>query len=272
MKTKAKGNKRSRFSVSMASMLAAGFVLMSCGSLKVADKGDEQEAKETVVVQTQLDATELKKKNFFDSLRPMVEAENERIAGQREFLMAMQKKHDMGKRISSGDKSTLLKLADEYEVEHANFKHHDFWSEMAKRVDTLPVELVLVQAANESAWGTSRFAREGNNYFGQWCYEKGCGIVPKQRPAGETYEVASYASPADSLHSYMENLNTSKAYEPLRDLRYKARQEKRQASATELVWGLLKYSERGKAYVRDICAMIVANRDLMQGDMQNDEG
>ena len=41
-----------------------------------------------------------------------------------------------------------------------------------------------MQAANESAWGTSRFARIGLNFFGQWCYSKGCGMVPKRRNTG----------------------------------------------------------------------------------------
>ncbi|WP_352256125.1 glucosaminidase domain-containing protein, partial [Pseudoalteromonas sp. 19-MNA-CIBAN-0066] len=42
-----------------------------------------------------------------------------------------------------------------------------------RRVDIIPKELALMQAANESAWGTSRFARIGLNFFGQWCYTKG---------------------------------------------------------------------------------------------------
>ncbi len=58
-------------------------------------------------------------------------------------------------------------------------------TEMLKRVNVLPEALVLTQAANESAWGTSRFATQANNLFGQWCYKQGCGIVPAQRAAGK---------------------------------------------------------------------------------------
>jgi len=39
----------------------------------------------------------------------------------------------------------------------------------------------MAQAANESAWGLSRFAQKGNNLFGKRCVKKGCGIVTDQR-------------------------------------------------------------------------------------------
>ena len=43
---------------------------------------------------------------------------------------------------------------------------------LMRRVDIIPIELVLMQAANESAWGTSRFAQKGYNFFGLWCFKK----------------------------------------------------------------------------------------------------
>ncbi|HKJ91279.1 MAG TPA: glucosaminidase domain-containing protein, partial [Oceanipulchritudo sp.] len=45
--------------------------------------------------------------------------------------------------------------------------------DLRRRVDVIPPSLALAQAALESGWGTSRFAREGNNLFGIWCYTPG---------------------------------------------------------------------------------------------------
>ena len=47
-------------------------------------------------------------------------------------------------------------------------------------MDTIPVSLALAQAANESGWGTSRFALEGNALFGQWTWSKK-GHFPKKK-------------------------------------------------------------------------------------------
>ncbi|MDZ7825939.1 MAG: glucosaminidase domain-containing protein [Gammaproteobacteria bacterium] len=44
-----------------------------------------------------------------------------------------------------------------------------------RRADEIPPSLVLAQAAAESAWGTSRFARMANNLFGQPRFTEGCG-------------------------------------------------------------------------------------------------
>jgi Bax protein len=135
-----------------------------------------------------------------------------------------------------------------------------------KRVDTVPLELVLSQAANESAWGTSRFARKANNLFGQWCFSKGCGLVPARRNAGSTHEVAAFKSPQLSVRSYLRNLNTGRVYKDLRNIRAAKRAEGKQATAYEIAAGLSKYSERGQAYVKEIRAMIKYNGKYMRGE------
>ena len=58
-------------------------------------------------------------------------------------------------------------------IETEKSSEREIVNELMLRVDVLPVSLALAQAANESAWGTSRFALQGNNIFGQWCYEPG---------------------------------------------------------------------------------------------------
>lgn len=140
---------------------------------------------------------------------------------------------------------------------------HQAWTRLLRRVDVIPVKLVLAQAANESAWGTSRFAREGNNLFGQWCFTKGCGMVPIRRAEGASHEVALFTTPAASVRAYMLNLNSGGAYEHFRKIRIGLKRMNKPQSAIVLAAGLEKYSERGRDYVRSIRDMIRGNENLM---------
>ena len=87
----------------------------------------------------------------------------------------------------------------------------DSWKKLLERVDAVALEVALAQSANESAWGQSRFAKQGNNFFGQWCYRKGCGIVPKKRDKGGRHEVAKFKS---------VNAATSKTSTPVVSMRH----------------------------------------------------
>jgi Bax protein len=71
---------------------------------------------------------------------------------------------------SSFDQRWLKKVARDYRL--ANWSHQSSaeWGALLSRVDIITTGLVMAQAANESAWGKSRFAVQGNNLFGQRCY------------------------------------------------------------------------------------------------------
>jgi len=202
-----------------------------------------------------------KKRKFFNALRPMVIEENKRIAEQRKLLLGLQQKNKKTKEESL----KLAELLKHYRLE-PNKDGSTPWVTLFKRVGTVPLELVLSQAANESAWGTSRFARKANNLFGQWCFSKGCGLVPTRRNAGTTHEVAAFKSPQLSVRSYLRNLNTGRVYADLRNIRANKRAAGQTATASELAGGLSKYSERGQAYVKEIRAMIKHNGKYMRGE------
>ncbi len=136
-------------------------------------------------------------------------------------------------------------------------------AELEQRVDVVPGALLIAQAAIESGWGTSHFAREGNNLFGEWCFEEGCGIVPRSRSAGANHEVRRFPSVLHSIRSYVRNLNSHPAYAELRTRRARARANGSAPSAQDLAGGLEKYSERGMAYVEEVRLVIRAN-DLDQ--------
>ncbi|MBT8145319.1 MAG: glucosaminidase domain-containing protein, partial [Gammaproteobacteria bacterium] len=128
-----------------------------------------------------------------------------------------------------------------------------------KRVDKIPAPLALAQAANESAWGTSRFALEGNNVFGQWCFDEGCGIVPKRRRADASHEVRAFASLDAAVQAYFLNLNTHDRYKNFRDMRFQMRNQRGDLDPLVLAYGLVGYSERGDEYVDEIQTIIQQN-------------
>jgi len=205
---------------------------------------------------------QIRKVRFFSYLVPLVRAENKRVAKDRRRLTYICAQVRWQQEINAVDRVWLRKLVEEYKLSETDPHNPDFWAAAWRRVDILPLELVLVQAANESAWGTSRFAREGNNLFGQWCFSEGCGIVPGDRPVDASYEVASFGTVRESLGSYVHNLNTGRSYRRLRTLRAEMRRQGRQLDAAELAAGLVSYSQRGTAYVAELQAMIRHNAQI----------
>lgn len=205
-----------------------------------------------------------KKDTFFSFLAPIVAAENNRIATERTWLKIVEGKVSAGAELSEQEIRLSQELARYYKVELDSVKPEAldsaFFLLMFERVDTLPVSLVLAQAANESAWGTSRFAVDGNNLFGQWCFSQGCGLVPSGREAGAVHEVKVFDSVGESVASYFRNLNTHPQYESLRDIRSEYRYLGEMLDSSALVWGLEGYSIRGLSYVREINEMIQHNR------------
>ncbi len=195
-----------------------------------------------------------KKSAFFGYLKPLVEDINEEIRDQRAFIKSLD-----AVPTNKDAKTRYDRLVKRYDIE-AELDFASAKAKLLKRADTLPVSLVLMQAANESAWGTSRFALEANNLFGQWCFTKGCGIVPTGRPDGESYEVRKFKHPIASIRSYFNNLNTGHAYVDLRDIRKERRLAGHKTlDATDLANGLIKYSIRREAYVEEIQSMIRIN-------------
>lgn len=206
-----------------------------------------------------------KKAKFFAFMMPMIEKANAKVLSERQQLEQLKKSIPDLNQKQSG---LLTALAERYRVTDTT-KPSEIISELLVRINIIPPSLVLAQAANESAWGTSRFAREGNNYFGQWCFKKGCGLVPLKRGAGEVHEVAKFSDPLASVESYIHNLNSHPKYALLRKLRQEAIDKGETPSGSELAEGLSGYSERGEAYVRELRNMIRYNR-LGQYDNVNE--
>ena len=196
-----------------------------------------------------------KKEAFFNYLLPMIDYANTIIKEERAQVLKIAK----SKASAKSKQTRLADLEKKYFIE-SDLKPDDKIKHLLNKVDLIPPSLVLAQAANESAWGTSRFAVKGNNLFGQWCFKKGCGLVPNGRKKEAKHEVAKFDSPLDSVQSYMLNINRHQAYRPLRDIRAQFRKTAEPYSGVDFAAGLTKYSERREAYVEEIQNMIRFNK------------
>ncbi len=193
----------------------------------------------------------VKKEVFFRLMTPLVLIANEKIEKERELI-----KH------SALNSRAVKKLAVKYRLikNEQTAMTEKLRTRLLQRVDILPPSLALAQAAEESGWATSRFAIEGNAFFGQWDFS-GKGMKPRQQRSGlGNYGVARFASPLASVEAYMLNINSNRAYQKLRTLRAQLRAENKAISGYQLAATLDKYSERGQAYIDGLRSMIRYNK------------
>ncbi len=205
---------------------------------------------------------ELKKQAFFDFLQPYIDAKNAEVRIQRLRLQLILARIKVGVGLGHDDNVFVWDLARKYQIKTDDLHEIGFLDRLMHRVDVLPPSLVLAQAANESGWGTSRFAQEGYNFFGQWCYTEGCGLVPGNRRAFASHEVKSFMSVEEAVNAYFRNLNTFPGYQDLRIIRQELRQDSKPIDGISLTEGLGKYSERGKEYIHDLQSVIYKNNLL----------
>tara|TARA_B110000914_G_scaffold220326_1_gene230224 strand:+ start:558 stop:1340 length:783 start_codon:yes stop_codon:yes gene_type:complete len=197
-----------------------------------------------------IESVAVRKTVFFNYLLPVIEQKNAEILKLRASI--------------SNDElsaNVLKELALKYRLDSDVTKE-----EMLIAIDILPPSLILAQAANESNWGRSRFAADFNNYFGLWCFSKGCGTIPKKRDEGTTHEVAIFSSLKDSIDYYVLNLNRHQAYHNLRAIRKEQRDNGNLVTGLALAKGLTPYAQTGDEYVASIQSLISYNK-LEQYDL-----
>lgn len=205
-----------------------------------------------------------RKRAFFNMLMPMVEWRNHQLRQLRSDIEAMRETLASGKELSDDQANTLEKLRIHFRVTEDNYPETKEALEiLRRRVDIIPPEMVLAQAAAESGWGTSRFARQANNLFGQWCYRKGCGLVPNARSEDASHEVQKFETVNDAVSTYFRNINTNRAYLEVRQIRAEQRANGQTPSGLAMVEGLHRYSSRGQAYIDELKELIHYN-DLEQ--------
>jgi Bax protein len=185
---------------------------------------------------------------FIKIVLPLILNENNKITEDRKKLFLILNKNFN----TVGERVWLKRRFKEYKIEDKDT------GKLKMRMDIIPVSLALAQAANESGWGTSRFALEGNALFGQWTWSKK-GISPKNKDPDKTHKILQFQILKSSVRAYKNNLNTHNAYKEFREARAKLRQEGKMIIGLDLSKYIKNYASIGLKYVEIIESIIVKN-------------
>ena len=138
-----------------------------------------------------------------------------------------------------------------------------------KRIRAIPPPLTVTQAGLESAWGTSNFSNQGNNFFGiqtifassQQTQSNSKCIAARRNTKRCVYKFNSVET---SIFIYSQLLNSSSVYIPLREYRYQSEIESDTPCdmALKMANGLSRYAEdpnyvqKIKRTIKSVCQTI----------------
>lgn len=179
---------------------------------------------------------------FIELLLPEVVRVNALVADDRARLLSLA--HEQ---LGETDRNWLVELGKRYGCA-ANAE------EILSRLDIVPASLVLAQAILESGWGKSRFAREGNALYGE--HRPRGSTKPYIKALSSEARVAAFPTLFAATKSYIDNLNSNKAYAELRQIRRQERSAGHFPDSRKMAAGLLRYSERGQGYVDSLRFLI----------------
>jgi Bax protein len=205
---------------------------------------------------TQIRVPQKRKAIFLKAVLPLILKVNDEVRAERSRLLRLLAMADGHKVIPAADRLWLAALAERYGT------GRDKARDLLRQVDNVPPSLALAQAAEESGWGTSRFAIEGNALFGQWTFSGSRKLIPRDRDNGRSHGIKSFASLLDAVRAYLHNLNTHRAYRGFRKAREQMRKNQTPLDGMVLAGSLTNYSVRGKKYVRSLRTIIAANKLL----------
>ena len=201
-----------------------------------------------------------RKKNLFISiLLPIVLKGNE---------IVLQERKSMKIAFSENNIEKIEYLSKKYKIKNLkkiNFHNISFLQlieikqELLKKINKIPISMILAQAAIESGWGSSRFAKEGNALFGEWTWKHNSGLKPRDNLKAK-FSVKSFVNISASVNSYILNLNSHPAYKRMRSYRFLITKTGKSISGIETANYLDKYAEIGFEYVIKVTNMIKGNK------------
>lgn len=125
----------------------------------------------------------------------------------------------------------------------------------------IPLELVVAQAVHESAWGNSRFAKEGNNLFGirTWNDERK-QLKPLEVP-NAVWGIIIFDNQCDSIEYYYKLINSHDAYTNFRESRKIMIENGQKLDGVVLATFLSMFSELGHEYADRLKKTIIQLRE-----------
>ena len=149
---------------------------------------------------------------------------------------------------------TIEKLKKQYKVKDDKLLLH--------ALKPHPVSIVLAQSAIESGWLNSRFAKDANNIFGVWSFDKNePRIAAIGSRSGKTIYLKKYDSYKEAVRDYYKSIAKSWAYKDLRYLRTVTNKPE------ILLPHFKKYSEKGYEYI-EILRKLIKNNEFEKYDIK----
>jgi Bax protein len=177
-----------------------------------------------------------KRQLFIQMILPLLLKRNDQILTQRTRLLGIAYRKRQGLPLTAHDMAFIADLSQEYSVPTRSLEA------LLKRVDIVPPSLALAQAILETGCGTSVAALRKCSIFGHMA---------------TSTQVASFPNLWASIHTYTRNLCRNRAYRGFQDSRAAMRSSGKNPCGYSLANGLVKYSERGKHYIKDLQKIIL---------------
>ena len=204
-----------------------------------------------------------KKNMFICLLMPHAIRMNAQVYAQRLEILRLQAKSQRAG-LSQEDQQWLSRLRTDYRV-----KADSSFTELLKRVDIVPLPMLLAQAALESDWGTSRATRETNNIFGMHSYDrKNC--APGYDTGGRAC-MRIFRTVTEGVATYIRLLNAGTHYPKFRELRAQMRKNGQRLNSARLLDGLEKYSERGSRYMEIVKSIMSGSNNLTKYELDEEK-
>lgn len=185
-----------------------------------------------------------KKQKFFHMILPAILISKANLKLKRERVLSLISTPN--EELLEDDKEFLEDLYKTYKTTNNE--------KLISRLKTHPVSIILAQAAIESAWGESRFFKEGNNIFGMWSYNKNePRIKAKGNRNGKSIYVKKYATLSDAIDDYFAVIGRG-AYKNFR------KQRNITDDPLKLVAYLVNYCELREQYTNKLKKFIVHNK------------
>ena len=204
---------------------------------------------------------------FYEMMLPVILKANETLAVEREQVLALKKEFDVSGDLTTESMESLKKWIEKYDVKFSD-DLDTLFNTLIPRVDGVTPTLLLTMAAEDSGFGTSRYAREYNAIFNQRDWD-GNGAVPDEKQKeGPQYRIKVFPSLYEAVLSQIHYLNTNGYFENYRIARAKYRRTDNRMRGYSIAHLLINFPYRPLKYP-DIIKHLILQYELTPLDFQS---
>ena len=196
-----------------------------------------------------------KKSTFIKYMLTAINNANKEICTQKKQIDTFRKDYNKQHKFNKKQSNKFNSYLEYYKIPN-NLSVTQQINLLDFRAGTIPSGFVIAQAILESAWGTSRFARDYNNYFGLHCSTPSCGA--KALESNVYLQVFNNAT--QSVLGYYNTLNSGSKFKDFRHVREKV--NNKELPPSELLNTLESYSELKDHEYRDRLISVIKQNNL----------